>query len=90
MNQCLSFIRNFRPIKGSDGVIRNLVDDDLSEVSTNNGVYILVSPRTRFVYPKGSSNQFSHDLLLFGVCAAENTDTDCGSAQIGTGIDGGH
>lgn len=55
MNQCLSFIRNFRPIKGSDGVICNLVDDDLSEVSTNNGVYILVSPRTRFVYPKGSS-----------------------------------
>lgn len=55
MKRDLRFIKDFRPVQGHDGEIRNLADEDLTDVSTASGVYIIVSPQTRFVYPKGES-----------------------------------
>lgn len=55
MKRDLSFIKEFRPVQGIDGEVQNLEDADLSEVSTDDGVYIIASPKTKFVYPKGGS-----------------------------------
>lgn len=55
MKRDLLFIKDFRPIHGYDGEIRNLAEDDLSEISVKEGVYIIASPQTKFVYPKGVS-----------------------------------
>ena len=55
MKKDLGFIKDFRPIQGYDGEIRYLADDDLTDIPTAGGVYIIVSPQTRFVYPKGNS-----------------------------------
>lgn len=55
MKRDLWFIKDFRPIHGYDGEIANLVDDDLSEIPVKDGVYIIASPQTKFVYPKGMS-----------------------------------
>ena len=55
MKRDLLFIKDFRPIHGCNGEIANLVDDDLSEISTKGGVYIIASTQTNFVYPKGMS-----------------------------------
>lgn len=55
MKRDLWFIKDFRPVQGYDGEIRDLADEDLTDVSTANGVYIIVSHQTRFVYPKGES-----------------------------------
>lgn len=55
MKRDLLFIKEFRPIHGYDGEIRNLTDDDLSEIPAKDGVYIIASPQTKFVYPKGES-----------------------------------
>ncbi len=51
----LLFIKEFRPIRGCDGEVYNLKDDDLSELPARDGVYIIASPQTTFVYPKGVS-----------------------------------
>lgn len=55
MKKDLLFIKAFRPIQGIDGEIQNLEEADLSDVSTKDGVYIIASPKTKFVYPKGES-----------------------------------
>jgi excinuclease UvrABC nuclease subunit len=55
MKRDLLFIKDFRPIHGYDGEIRNLAEDDLSEISVKEGVYIIASPQTKLVYPKGVS-----------------------------------
>lgn len=54
MKRDLLFIKDFRPKQGCDGEIANLEDDDLSEISAKGG-YIIASPQTTFVYPKGNS-----------------------------------
>ena len=55
MKRDLLFIKAFRPIQGIDGEIQNLEEADLTDVSTKGGVYIIASPKTKFVYPKGES-----------------------------------
>ena len=55
MKRDLLFIKDFRPIHGCDGETANLVDDDLSGIPAKDGVYIIASPQTKFVYPKGMS-----------------------------------
>lgn len=40
---------------GCDGEIPDLAEDDLAGIPEKDGVYIIASPQTKFVYPKGLS-----------------------------------
>lgn len=55
MKQVLSFLKDFRPVNGHDGAINNLEFDDLTDLPTQEGVYIITSDTTKFTYPKGMS-----------------------------------
>ncbi len=55
MKQELMFIRDFRPISGFDEEILDLKEDDLSVLPSKAGVYIIVSFKTKFIYPTGQS-----------------------------------
>ena len=49
------FIKDFRPVYGYDKQIDNLEDDDLTDLPSKPGVYIIVSFKTKFIYPIGQS-----------------------------------
>lgn len=51
----LMFIRDFRPISGFDEEILDLKEDDLFVLPSKAGVYIIVSFKTKFIYPTGQS-----------------------------------
>lgn len=50
MKRDLLFIKDFRPIHGYDGEIRNLAEDDLSEISVKRGyISLLLHKRNSFI-----------------------------------------
>ena len=55
MKQFLSFLKDFRPRKGYDGKVSDLLDADLRDIPPQEGVYIITSDTTKFIYPKGTS-----------------------------------
>ena len=55
MKRELMFIKDFRPVYGYDKQIDNLEDDDLTDLPSKPGVYIIVSFKTKFIYPIGQS-----------------------------------
>lgn len=55
MKQFLSFLKDFRPVNGYDGEIDDLELENLSDLPTKEGVYIITSDTTKFTYPKGAS-----------------------------------
>lgn len=56
MKRDLCFIKNFRTKIGCEKKeIHDLLDDDLSDIPTESGVYIIASAGQKFVYPKFTS-----------------------------------
>ena len=54
--QDLCFIKNFRPQQGCDDQeICDLKNENLSDIPNCAGVYIIMSAKTRFIYPEGTS-----------------------------------
>lgn len=49
------FIKDFRPVYGYDKQIDNLEEDDLYDIPSKPSVYIIVSFKTKFIYPMGQS-----------------------------------
>lgn len=55
MKRELMFIKDFRPVYGYDKQIDNLEEDDLYDIPSKPSVYIIVSFKTKFIYPMGQS-----------------------------------
>lgn len=55
MKRDLVFIKDFRPVCGCNKPIDNLEENDLSELPSKPGVYIIVAFKTKFIYPIGQS-----------------------------------